>query len=84
MKRAAKVKLPETHVRRLVLGQEVIINLPDLQIHITMDMTRSDLRKAADKLRNLGTKQKSSKYEDLFNNSFEDIFGSGPFSDLFK
>lgn len=78
----ARIKFSETQVRMLVVGQTVRINLPDGEIHLTMDTSRIELRKAADKLRDLSKNRGKSKFDDLFG----DIFGKGddPFSDLFS
>lgn len=88
--RLAKIKFSESQVRLLVIGQTVKINLPDAEIHLTMDTTRIELRKAADKLRGLGKESKSG-IRDLFKDKgLEDLFGdifkdkSDPFSDLFS
>jgi hypothetical protein len=80
--RITKIKFTEAQVRLLIVGETVQINLPDAQVHLTMDTTRIELRKAADKLRDLGRSRGKSKFEDLFGDIFKDK--SDPFSDLFS
>lgn len=77
----AKIKFTEAQVRLLVIGESIQINLPDAQLHLTMDTTRIELRKAAEQLRDVA-KRKKSKFDDLFG----DLFGGkdDPFSDLFS
>lgn len=78
----ARIKFTEAQVRLLVIGQTVKINLPDAEVHLTMDTTRIDLRKAAEKLKNIGAKAKpkSSAFGGIFDGLFEK---DSPFSDLF-
>jgi len=88
--KVAKIKFSEAQVRLLVVGQTVRINLPDAEVHLTMDTTRIELRKAADKLRDLGKEHKTGLRDMFKNKGLEDLFGdifkdkTDPFSDLFS
>jgi hypothetical protein len=61
--KVAKIKFSEAQVKMLITGQTVILNLPDAQVHLTMDMTRIEMRKAADKFAGVG--KKSSRFDDF-------------------
>lgn len=59
----------------LVTGYTVQVNLPDAQLHITMDRTHIEMKEAAEKFSKVGR----SPYEDFF----KDMGNSNPFSDSF-
>ena len=66
--KVAKIKFSEKQVKMLISGQTVVVRLPDAELHVTMDQAYIELRQAAAKLKNMGTK--STGFE-----GFEDIFG---------
>lgn len=52
----------------LVIGQTVTVRLPDAELQLTMDQAKIELRRAAEKLKNLGVKPTGFE-------GFEDLFG---------
>ncbi len=83
--KVAKIKFAEEQVRMLITGKTVIVNLPDAQIHLTMDMTRIERKKAADGFAGVGKKSnpfRDSDFDDFMGNSKSDS-KSDSFKDMF-
>jgi hypothetical protein len=83
--KVAKIKFSEAQVKMIITGKTVVVNLPDAQLHLTMDMTRIEMRKAADGFAGVGKKSRFDDFDipdfmgETKGDSFKDIFG-----DLFK
>lgn len=65
--KVAKIKFSEEQVKLLIVGQTVIVRLPDAELQLTMDQARIEIRRAANKLKGLGVKPTGFEgFEDLF------------------
>ena len=65
--KVAKIKFSEEQVRLLIVGQTVIVRLPDAELRLTMDQVKIELRRAAKKLKDLGVRPTGFEgFEDIF------------------
>jgi len=80
--RIAKIKFSEEQVRMMVDGKTVVVRTTEGEMHLTMDQTRVELRRAADKLKDIG--KTKTGFEDLFGDGFDFNGKSGGFKDIFN
>ena len=75
--RVAKIKFSEAQVRMIITGKTVVVNLPDAQLHLTMDTTRIETRRAAEGFADVGKKSRFDDFDSRFHGRIERQFVQG-------